>query len=51
MKLPRIKLKVGIAKKKQMNRFEYADYYQKNLNSFGREQMETLIKKGLSLSW
>jgi len=38
-------------KKRTSNRNNYADYYQKNLNSFGKDQMQTLIKKGISLSW
>jgi len=38
-------------KKKNNRQRKFADYYQRNLNSFGKNQMQTLIEKGINLSW
>ena len=51
MKLLKTILNLGTSKKSRSKRNEYEDYYQRNLNSFGKNQMQTLVKKGINLSW
>ena len=51
MKLLKTILNLSTSKKSRGKRNDHEDYYQRNLNSFGKNQMQTLVKKGISLSW
>ena len=48
MKLVQGIFKKGVTKKR---RRILADYYQDGINSYGKQQMKSLVDKGLSIQW